>query len=155
MLLVGLCFQSLCAGIQYLFLCTAQTGSLLWKNLGAENPENRCSYSSEVHDDDNGKPYVLSTGKGDLKSSKRLIEISDRDFAFESKSVMKTVECCAHADVPHVKNRFDLQDKFSLLGIQDIVSQLASYESKNLNIAVKKEDISFFPGFGMLSHYFN
>ncbi|XP_078376186.1 uncharacterized protein LOC144659591 isoform X2 [Oculina patagonica] len=158
LLLVGLCFQSLCAGIQYLFLCTAQTGSQLWKNLGAENPENRCSYSSEVHDDDSGKPYVFSTGKRDLKSTKRLIELDDRgDFAFESKSVVKTVECTAHAGVSHVKNvknRFDLQDKFSLPGIQDIMSQLATtYESKNLNIAVKKEGNSFFPGFALPSFW--
>lgn len=154
--LVVLCFHSLYTAMQHLFFYTTQTGSILWRNP-VHLVENECSFSSEVHDDDSGSPAVFSSGKSDLKSSKRLIEIADCDS--ESKSA-KTDEYKAFLpdNLVHFKNRFD-SGKSSLLGIQDIASQLANHESKNLNIAATsalwKEGIGFFPGFGKLVCYFN
>lgn len=116
--------------------------------------ENECSFSSKVHDDDNGSPAAFSSGKS---SKRELIEIYDRDL--ESKSA-KTVEYKAFVphNLVHFKNRFD-SAKSSFPGIQDIASQLANYESKNLNIAATsalwKEGIGFFPGVGKLVCYFN
>lgn len=141
-LLVSLCFQALCAGIQNL----VQTGSFIWKNLCAENPENRYSLPSEVHDDVSSSAYVLSSGKNYLKGSKRLEKL-----ALEGE-LRKTFESSAF--VPNVKNRFDVQDNFSLLGIQEIVSHLAKCKNQNLDIAAaeKKEETGFFQGFGMLCY---
>ena len=145
LLLVGLCFHVLYAAIQYLVAITTQTGSSV---SGSRNP----SYSSEIHDGDAGNPYVFSSGKSDLKNTHRLIEIGDRDSAFESESV-KTVENTTH--IPPLKNHdhlFDLQDtyKISSLGIQDIVMLLAKFGSKDQNIAAaeNRKDIDLFQGYG-------
>ena len=145
LLLVGLCFHVLYAAIQYLVAITTQTGSLV---SGSRNPSN----SSEVHDGDADNPYVFSNGKSDLKNTHRLIEIGDRDSAFESESV-KTVENTTH--IPPSKNHdhlFDLQDTYknSSLGIQDIVIRLAKFGSKDQNIAAaeNRKDLGLFQGYG-------
>lgn len=139
LLLLRLCFQVLCAAIQYLILFTTQTGSIVsgWRNT---------SYSSEVHDGDAGNPYVFSSGKSDLKNTDPLIEIDDRDSAFESE-LAETVENTTR--IPPLKNHpFDLQDsyKISSPGIRDIVSLLAKFGSKDQNIAAaeNREDIGLF-----------
>ena len=143
LLLLRLCFQVLCAAIRDLVLFTTQTGSIVscWRNY---------PYSSEVHDGDASNPHVFSSGKGDLKNSDPLIEIGDRDSAFESGFV-ETVENTTR--IPPLKNHpFDLQDtyKMSSLGIRDIVSLLAKSGSKDQNIAAaeNRKDIGLFQGYG-------
>ena len=143
LLLVGLCCHVFYAAIQYLVAITTQTGSSVF---GSRNP----SYSSEIHDGDAGSPYVFSSGKSDLKNTHRLIEIGDRDSAFESESV-KTVENTTH--IPPLKNHdhlFDLQDtyKISSLGIQDIVMLLAKFGSKDQNIAAAENRKDLSQGYG-------
>jgi len=145
LLLLGLFFQAFYAAVQCSVLLTTQTGSIVssWRNS---------SFSPEVHDgdDDVGNPYIFSSSKSDLKNTNLLIEIDDRDFAFQRESA-KTVENTAHT--PPLKNHpFDLQDtyKISSLGIQDIETLVAKFGGENLNIAValKRKDIGFLQGYG-------
>lgn len=143
LLLLSLCFQVFYAAIEYLVLLTTQTGSIV---SGRRNT----SYSSEVHDSDADNPDVFSSGKSDLKNTHALIEIGDRDSAFESELV-ETVENTTHR--PPLKNHpFDLQDtyKISSPGIRDIVILLAKFGSKDQNIAAaeNRKDIGLLQGYG-------
>ncbi|KAJ7391779.1 hypothetical protein OS493_016066 [Desmophyllum pertusum] len=130
-------FELICAAFLYII---TQTGSYVWRSLAAEND---FSYSSQVHDGDTGNSSVSISGKSGVKG-KPLIAIGDlAQFDSESKP---SVECRARAHVPNVKNRFNLEDNLSFLGIQDIVSLVENYKSESLNIATaeKKKARGFF-----------
>ena len=136
-----------CAGILCVVLYLTQTGSMiLWRNLVVEEDCTSFSLlgSPELRDDDSGNAF-------DSRVPERKVNRVKSTKAMDGSSVesdsAKPVESTTSDD----SNRFDFHNKFPLVGIQDIVTLLGEYKSKNLNISAagKKDTCPFFPRLGM------